>query len=337
MYWMDIQIVAPPAGQDYPRTWSEFLDWFATEEACLAYLEKLRWPNGFVCSECGLAEPAYRSSRARLMCRGCGHQSTVTAGTIFDKTRTPLRVWFAAAWYLTNQKQGVSALGLQRVLGLGSYQTAWTLLHRLRRAMVRPARDPLKGLVELDETYLAITDREAPAPRGKNQTNQVFVVLAVEILEPRGFGRIRLRRIPDDTESSVIPFVRESIQPGARVRTDGSAAYRSLSKLGYEHDRKVHLGSAVAPHHSMPGVHRVASLLKRWLLGTHHGSVQPEHLDAYLDEFVFRFNRRASGSRGLLFYRVLQQAVVTEPVTYEDVVQKTRRGGTIAPGQISST
>lgn len=329
MYWMDIQIVAPSAGQDYPRTWSEFLDWFASEEACLAYLEKLRWPNGFVCSGCGLAEPAYRSSRARLMCRGCAHQSTVTAGTIFDKTRTPLRVWFAAVWYLTNQKQGVSALGLQRVLGLGSYQTAWTLLHRLRRAMVRPTREPLKGLVELDETYLAITDREAPRARGKNQTNQVFVVLAVEILEPRGFGRIRLRRLPNDSESSVIPFVQDSIQPGARVRTDGSAAYRSLSKLGYEHDRKVHLGSAVAAHTSMPGVHRVASLLKRWLLGTHHGSVQPEHLDAYLDEFVFRFNRRTSGSRGLLFYRVLQQAVLTEPVTYEDVVQKTGRQGTI--------
>jgi transposase-like protein len=334
---MDIHIVTAPRVEDYPCTWSEFLDRFGTEEACLAYLEKLRWPGGFVCSACGLAEPAYRSSRARLMCRGCAHQSTVTAGTIFEKTRTPLRVWFAAAWYLTNQKQGVSALGLQRVLGLGSYQTAWTLLHRLRRAMVRPTREPLKGLVELDETYLAITDREAPAPRGKSQTNQVFVVLAVEILEPRGFGRIRLRRIPDDSESSLIPFVQDSIQPGARVRTDGSAAYRSLSKLGYMHERKVHLGSCVAAHTSMPGVHRVAALLKRWLLGTHHGSVQPEHLDAYLDEFVFRFNRRTSHSRGLLFYRVLQQAVVTEPVTYQDVVQKIGRVGTIGTGHASST
>jgi len=330
MYWMDIQMVAPPAVHDYPRTWSEFLDRFATEEACLAYLENLRWPKGFVCPACGVAEAPYRSSRTRLMCRSCAHQSTVTAGTIFDKTRTPLRVWFAAVWYLTNQKQGVSALGLQRVLGLGSYQTAWTLLHRLRRAMVRPTREPLKGLVELDETSLAITDREAPRARGKNHTSQVFVVLAVEVLEPRGFGRIRLRRLPDDSESSVIPFVQDSIQPGARVRTDGSAAYRALNKLGYEHDRKVHLGSPVAAHTSMPGVHRVASLLKRWLLGTHHGSIQPEHLDAYLDEFVFRFNRRSSGSRGLLFYRVLQQAVLTEPVTYEDVVQKTGRPGTIA-------
>ena len=130
-------IAAPEAGKDYPRNWNEFLDWFGSEEACLAYLERLRWPQEFVCPACGVSQLPYRSSRARLMCRACARQSTVTAGTIFDKTRTPLRVWLAAAWYLTNQKQGVSALGLQRVLGLGSYQTAWTMLHRFRRAMVR--------------------------------------------------------------------------------------------------------------------------------------------------------------------------------------------------------
>ena len=210
---MDIQsIVTPEAGKDYPRNWNEFLDWFASEEACLAYLEGLRWPRGFVCPSCGVVQPAYRSSRLRLMCRSCGHQSTVTAGTIFDKTRTPLRVWLAAAWYLTNQKQGVSALGLQRVLGLGSYQTAWTMLHRFRRAMVRPDRDRLKGQVEVDETYLAITDREEPiSPVGrKNRTTKVLVVLAVELLQPKGFGRIRLRRIEDDSEACVIPFVQAS-------------------------------------------------------------------------------------------------------------------------------
>jgi len=246
-----------------------------------------------------------------------------SAGTIFDKTRTPLRVWLAAAWYLTNQKQGVSALGLQRVLGLGSYQTAWTMLHRFRRAMVRPDRDRLKGEVEVDETYLAITDREEPiSPMGrKNKTSKVLVVLAVEMLQPKGFGRIRLRRIDNDSDECVVPFVQASVEPGARVRTDGSAAYRSLSKLGYDHQRTVMLGSDVPAHVSMAGVHRVASLVKRWILGTHHGSVQPAHLDAYLDEFVFRFNRRTSGSRGMLFYRLLQQAVITDPVTYDDVVK----------------
>jgi transposase-like protein len=264
------------------------------------------------------------------MCRSCGHQSSVTAGTIFDKTRTPLRVWLAGAWYLTNQRQGVSALGLQRVLGLGSYQTAWTMLHRFRRAMVRPERDRLKGQVEVDETYLSISDKDAPMPaaqrkmrrkRRKSRTHQVPVVIAVELLQPHGFGRIRLRRIDDDSAAQVVPFVQDNIEPAAEVRTDGSAAYRELKDLGYAHQRSVMLGSDVPAHVSMAGVHRVASLIKRWILGTHHGSVQPEHLDAYLNEFVFRFNRRTSASRGMLFYRLLQQAVVTDPVTYDDVVR----------------
>lgn len=322
---MDIQHTASPeADKDYPRNWNEFLDWFGTEEACLSYLQHLRWSTGFICPSCGAVGEPYRSSRLRLMCRSCAHQSTVTAGTIFDKTRTPLRVWLAAAWYLTNQKQGVSALGLQRVLGLGSYQTAWTMLHRLRRAMVRPDRERLKGEVEVDETYLAIGDRDAPisAAGRKSRTSKVLVVIAVEMLQPKGFGRIRLSRIDNDSEACVVPFVQASVEPGATVRTDGSGAYLALSKLGFEHQRTIMLGSKVAAHVSMPGVHRVASLVKRWILGTHHGSVQPEHLDAYLDEFVFRFNRRSSSSRGMLFYRLLQQAVATGPVTYEAVITK---------------
>lgn len=324
---MDIQhTTTPTAGKDYPRNWNEFLDWFGSEEACLAYLEQLRWPAGFVCPACGGAAEPYRSSRSRLMCRGCSHQSTVSAGTIFDKTRTPLRVWLAGAWYLTNQKHGVSALGLQRVLGLGSYETAWTMLHRLRRAMVRPERERLKGVVEVDETYLSISDRGSPMPeqqrkRRKSQTHQALVVMAVELLQPKGFGRIRLRRIDNDSAEQVLAFVQENIEPGAQVRTDGSAAYRALKELGYEHQRIVMLGSQTPAHVSMPGVHRVAALIKRWILGTHHGSVQPAHLDAYLDEFVFRFNRRTSASRGMLFYRLLQQSVATEPVTYENVVR----------------
>ncbi len=320
---MEVQVGGPIAGKDYPRNWTEFLDWFGSEEACLSYLEGLRWPGGFVCPACASTGSPYRSSRSRLMCRDCARQSTVTAGTLFDKTRTPLRVWLAAAWYLTNQKQGISALGLQRVLGLGSYQTAWTMLHRFRRAMVQPGRERLTGRVEVDETLL-VTARQKPIMRvgRKSNTDKVLLVIAVEMLHPKGFGRIRLRRIADDSAARVIPFVQEAVEPGAEVHTDGSAAYLSLNELGYEHRRTVMLGSDVPAHVSMAGVHRVASLIKRWILGTHHGSVQPEHLDAYLNEFVFRFNRRTSASRGLLFNRLLQQAVVTEPVTYEDVVLK---------------
>ena len=277
-----------------------------------------------MCPACGCVDQPYRSSRGRLMCKDCGHQCTVTAGTIFEKTRTPLRVWLAAAWYLTSQKQGVNALGLQRVLGLGSYQTAWTMLHRFRRAMVRPGRERLHGEVEVDETYLAITDRQSPlsATGRKNNTAKTLIVIAVEMLQPKGFGRIRLRCISDDSADSVIPFVQEVIKPGTKVRTDGSAAYRTLPDLGYDHQRTVMLGATIPAHVSMPGVHRVAALIKRWILGTHHGSVQPEHLDAYLDEFAFRFNRRTSSSRGMLFYRLLQQSVITSPVTYDDVAQK---------------
>ena len=170
---------------------------------------------------------------------------------------------------------------------------------------------------------MAITDREAPiSPAGrKSKTTKVLVALAVELLQPKGFGRIRLRRIENDPDECVVPFVQACIEPGAQVRTDGSAAYRSLSALGYDHQRTVMLDSEVPAHVSMAGVHRVACVVKRWILGTHHGSVQPAHLDAYLDEFVFRFNRRTSNSRGMLFYRLLQQAVVTDPVTYDSVIK----------------
>ena len=312
----------PISDREYPRTWGQFLDWFATEEACVAYLARLRWPNGFVCPQCASTSQPGFASRTRLICRACRHQSTVTAGTLFDKTRTPLRVWFGATWYVTNQKQGVSALGLQRVLGLSSYQTAWTILHRLRRAMVRPGREQLSGKVEVDETYVAITERGKPRSvvGRKSHTTKTLVAIAVELLEPKGFGRIRLRRIPLDSERYVLPFVRDTVAPGSTVHTDGSPAYRSLAQQGYLHERHVMKGSGSPAHASMPGVHRVAALVKRWLLGTHHGAVQPDQLDCYLDEFVFRFNRRTSCSRGMLFYRLLQQAVVNEPVTYQDIV-----------------
>lgn len=300
------------------------MDWFHTEQACLDYLERLRWPTEFICPDCGALGTPYRASRHRLMCQSCTHQTSVTAGTIFDKTRTPLKVWLAAAWYITNQKQGVSALGLQRVLGLGSYQTAWAMLHRFRRAMVRPGRELLHGRVEVDETYIAISDKAQPATTGKRKshTTKTLVVIGVETLAPKGFGRIRLRRIADDSAHQVIPFVKEVIQAGATVHTDGSAAYRSLDEEGYVHQRSVMLGSDTPAHVAMPGVHRVAALIQRWLLGTHHGAVQPDQLDHYLDEFVFRFNRRASLSRGMLFYRLLEQAVLTAPVTYRNIVPK---------------
>ena len=324
VYHILMDAIRPAGAKDYPGTWIEFQDWFASDEACAAYLERMRWPNRFYCPACGMVDTPGRATRGRLICRGCRHQSSVTAGTIFDKTRTSLRLWFAAAWYITNQKQGVSALGLQRVLGLNSYQTAWAMLHRFRRAMVRPDRDLLGGTVEVDEAFLALRRGEGvkpkrPSPKAHNRSHLVAVAVAVEVHEPTGFGRIRLRRIQGPTIDALVPFVQGNIAPGSTVRTDGSALYATLKDEGFGHDPHVILGSKVPAHKPLPGVHRIAALLKRWLLGTHHGAVDPRHVDYYLDEFTFRFNRRTSRSRGMLFYRLIQQSAQAAPATYANI------------------
>lgn len=304
------------AGRDYPRGWDELREWFPDDDACLAYLEELRWPSGFACPACGVIDEPWRQTRRRLTCRSCRHQTTVTTGTIFDKTRTPLTTWFAAAWYVTNQKFGASALGLQRVLGLGSYQTAWTMLHKLRRAMVRDDRDLLAGDVEVDESYVG---GEEAGVAGRYTEKKAIVAIALEIHDPLGYGRVRLRRVPDVTAASLVGFVRDVVSPGAVVLTDGWVGYTPLARHGYTHKPTNIKATGDPAHVVMPGVHRIASLLKRWLLGTHQGAVRSEHLDAYLDEYTFRFNRRTSGSRGLLFYRLLEQAVVTDPAPYDEI------------------
>jgi len=307
----------PRAGRDYPRGWSELQARFSDDEACLSYLGQLRWPSGVVCPACGATSEPWRQSRGRLTCRACRHQTTATAGTIFDKTRVPLTTWFAAAWYVTSQKFGASALGLQRVLGLGSYQTAWTILHKMRCAMVRPDRDRLRGEVEVDETYIG---SEEEGIGGRFVRKKAIVAIALEIKRPRGYGRVRLRRVSDVSAASLVPFVSDAVDPSAVVLTDAWSGYRPLTRHGYLH-RQTSINASDEPATViMPGVHRVASLLKRWLLGTHQGAVRPAHLDAYLDEYTFRFNRRSSRSRGLLFYRLIQQAVVTAPVTYRELV-----------------
>ena len=293
------------------------MDWFSEEEKCYEYLEKIRWKDGFICPSCQIQKEPYRSTRGRLICRSCLHQATVTAGTIFHKTRTPLRTWFSAIWYVTNQKQGTNALGLQRVLGFRSYQTAWAMLHKLRRAMIRPNRERLKGIVEVDEFYLG--GRESNV-RGRLVEKKSIVAVAVELNKTGAFGRVRLRQISDVTAESLIPFVCDMIEPGSTVKTDGWASYNTIEEHGYEHEKIIMSTSEDPAHVSMPGVHRVASLVKRWLLGTHHGSFGPQQLDYYLDEFTFRFNRRKSRSRGLLFYRLIDQALTHIPTPYYSLI-----------------
>jgi transposase-like protein len=251
--------------------------------------------------------------RGLWLCGGCRYQASVTAGTIFQDSHLPLTTWFRAMWYLTSQKNGASALGLQRVLGLGSYKSSWALLHKLRRAMVRPGRERLTGTVEVDETYWG---GEEEGVIGRQTQDKALIAVAAQE-DGGGIGRIRLRRLPDLTKATLHGFIAQAIEPGSTVRTDGLNAYLGLE--GYQHDRRVQGPDPTAAGKLMPRVHRVASLLKRWLLGTHQGAIGQEYLDYYLDEFTFRFNRRKSASRGKLFYRLAQQAVQVEPVPFQSL------------------
>ena len=306
----------PVGGIDYPRTMQEFDEWFPNEDACAAYLLRLRWPRGFVCPSCG-ASKGWLTARQQIRCASCQRQTSVTAGTIFEGSRKPLRIWFLAVWYVTNQKFGGNALGLQRILGLGSYQTAWSWLHKLRRAMVSPGRDLLHGNVEVDETYVGGKEKGLP---GRKIEKKAIVVVAVEVYEPKGFGRIRMQQVADVSGDSLVGFVRQVVLPGSVVLTDGWKGYENLAHHGYTHNKIVLSDSGDPAHVALPGVHLVASLLKRWLLGTHQGAVSKKHMDYYLDEFTFRFNRRASKARGLLFYRLLQNAVRIGPSSYRKLI-----------------
>jgi transposase-like protein len=251
-------------------------------------------------------------------CRSCRHQTSVTAGTIFQDTRKPLVMWFRAMWYVTSQKNGASALGLQRVLGLGSYETAWTWLHKLRRAMIRPDRDRLSGWIEVDETFIGGLAEGAVG--GRQKTNKALVVIAAQADGP-AIGRIRMRMIVNASAESLHSFVVDCIESGSSVHTDGWQGYAGLEKKGFEREVSTTRGSRKDASKLLPRVHRVASLLKRWLLGTHQGAVAPSQLPYYLDEFTFRFNRRTSKSRGKLFFRLTQQAVNTPPATYQAIVR----------------
>ncbi len=296
----------------------DFESRFCTEDACVDYLVQLRWPDGFVCPSCD-GRKAWRTERLLFHCARCGRQSSVTAGTVFQGTRKPLRVWFRAMWWVTSQKNGASAKGLQQNLGLASYQTAWAWLHKLRRAMVRPGRDRLSGLVEVDETYVGGRE-EAP---GRGAENKTLVAIAIE-KKGRQLGRARMAVVADGTRDQLCGFIQTCVEPGSTIRTDGWQGYRDIKNRGYIHDRILQQGNSQEPSELLPGVHRIAALLKRWLLGTHQGAVTAAHLPYYLDEFTFRFNRRKSKARGKLFYRLVEQAVAIEPTPYKNLVHPNR-------------
>jgi transposase-like protein len=273
-----------------------------------------------VCPDCGRAG-GWRIADGRLKCSACGERTSPTAGTIFDRTRTPLTVWFTACWLFASQKDGISALSLKRLLEIGSYQTAWAMLQRLRSVLVRPERERLRGEVEVDESYFG---GEEPGLRGgRAKGKKVLVGIAVERTQPTGFGRCRMAPLVDASGDSLRAFLTDNVEPGATVITDGWQSYRPATQGLYVH-QPIPGASGAEAAKLLPGVHKVASLAKRWLLGTHQGSVDDAHLPGYLNEFVFRFNRRRSRSRGLVFYRVLELAVNHDPVRYRDLIATPR-------------
>ena len=317
---MDVE--TPLASRKYPRSMGEFQAWFSTDADCLDYLQWLRWPDGFVCPRCGHVG-GWALADGRFRCAGCAARTSPTAGTMFDRTRTPLTVWFTACWLFATQKDGFSALSLQRSLDIGSYQTAWAMLHRVRSVLVRPGRERLQGTVEVDETYIGGDEPGLSGGRAKGK--KALVGVAVERVKPRGFGRCRMALLADGSSNSLRAFLLDNVEPGATVVTDGWQPYRPATSELYVHDRLAGAAGTQA-FKLLPGVHNVSSLTKRWLLGTHQGAVQEAHLASYLNEFVFRFNRRRSRSRGLVFYRVLQLAVAHDPVRYRDLIATPRPG-----------
>lgn len=294
----------------------EFEKRFNSEEECYRYLFQIRWPDGVVCPRCKGEQKTWITKRGLYNCRECGYQVSVTSGTIFHGTRKPLVLWFHAMWHITSQKYGANALGLMRVLGLGSYHTAWEWLHKLRRAMVRPGREMLSGTVEVDETYVG-GDKVGKRGRGAEGKSLVMVAVELDVEHKNKIGRIRLSRVLDASSISINKFLEENIEKGSVINTDGWNGYNQVNSIGYT--RKIVRDSENLGSDPLHHCHLIISLFKRWLLGTYQGAVKPDHVDFYLDEYTFRFNRRTSRSRGKLFYRLIQQAVAVEPVPRKEI------------------
>jgi len=300
--------------EDFPMNQVEFEKRFNTEQACIDYLAKMKWPDGFCCRHCG--HRAYWLSAKHLyICTRCESPHSLTSGTVMHGTKKPLTFWFKAMWWFTTRKSGVNAVNLKDLLGLGSYQTAWAWLHKLRRCTIRQGREPLSGNVEVDEFFIG---GQKPGKRGRGANGKVIVLTAVE-KQGKKFGRIRLQVVPDCSGDVLEQFVCSNVVPGSRVVSDGWKGYNFLSQGNYTYHKiiasKINDKSSV-----LPGVHRIASLVKRLILGTFQGRFGPEHLQSYLDEYVFRFNRRTSRNIGKKFMRIAQQVTSSTKVIYKQIV-----------------
>lgn len=299
---------------EYPKIQMDFERMFSTEKKCANFLYKIRFPEGYKCIACGNNEN-WLNVRNVIICKYCRGETTVTSGTIFHKSRLPLTIIFRAMWWIVAQKNGVSAKGLQKILGIGSYKTAWTWLHKFRRVMILSDREKLSGEIEVDETLVG---GKKSGKRGRGAEGKVLVLIAVEVKE-YGTGRVRLALIPDASRKSLNQFIKDNIAKNSTITTDGWKGYVDINKMKYKHE--ISQNTILSDDEKiLPNAHRIASLLKRWLLGTHQNYITKIHLPYYLDEFVFRHNRRKSKSRGLLFYTLIKQAVSKKPIEYSKLI-----------------
>ena len=306
----------PNAGSEYPRNYAEFLAWFPDDAACLDYRDWIRWKDGCACPSCH-GSKGWRMKNGTWWCDACRKRVSSTAGTIVPHARTPLTGWCAAAWHLTAAKNGVSAKTLHSILGCGSYQTAWAMRHRVRCAISQAGHDMLSGHVEGDATVFGGARQ---GKRGRGADGTVLVAVAVALLSPKGFGRCRLQIIPHAETETLTACIQKPSNPGSTIYTDGLASYPSATKDDYLHQGTSIQGSGKDANAVLPGVHRVAALVQRWLMGTHHGSFEEDHLQADLDEFAFRCNRRTSTPRGRLFFRLIAQCVARHPRHVHELV-----------------
>ena len=299
--------------EDFPKSEIEFDHRFMDESACYDYLFKMKWPQGFSCFECG-HNAYWISSRHIYICQRCERQYSLTAGTVMDSSKKPINYWFKAMWWFTTRKSGVNAVNLKDLLGLGSYSTAWLWLQKLRRCTIRIGREKLSGNIEVDEFYIGGRN---PGKRGRGSKGKTAVVTAVERKGKR-LGRIRLKVIPDCSADSLVSFINEYIEPASHITTDGWKGYQPVDDDIYTH-HQVFQTKAVEKDSVLPGVHLVASLVKRVIRGTHQCRFEPKYLQNYLDEYVFRFNRRTSRSVGKKFMRIVQQVTHSTKLTYQDI------------------
>jgi len=302
---------------DYPIKQMEFEKMFSTDELCLKYLENIRFEGGYICPMCQSKE-YWISKRNLYICKICEYQLSITAGTIFHKSKIPLTILFRALWFIVASKNGVSASAVQKILGVNRYDTVWNWMHKFRRLMVLPEREKLEGIIEVDETLIG---GKKSGKRGRGAEGKKLVIIAVEIKDKKT-GRVRLSSLPNASKKSINQFLKTNMEKGAKIITDGWSGYSDVKKMKYIHQ----IEENTIPfdnEYILLHVHKIASLLRRWLLGTHQNFTSHDKLDYYLDEFVFRYNRRNSKSRGLLFYTLIKNSMTHKHVSNIDITVST--------------